>query len=155
MIHFNVLILQKSGFDLDCIPGAGAAGGIAGSMHALLKAKLYPGIQIIFEAIQLSENIKQADLIITGEGRLDQQTINGKVVSGIIKEANRYDKPVWALCGQNTLTEKEVNNLGLQKVFTLLENASLEECLKNTENVVKKTILKLQKDLSQMKLNKN
>ena len=124
-------------------------------MHALLKAKLHPGIQIIFEAIQLSDKIKMADLIITGEGRLDQQTINGKVVAGIIKEAHNYQKPVWALCGQNTLSNLEIKNLGLEKVYTLIENAPLEECLKNTEKVVKKTLGLIQNDLSSRKLNKN
>lgn len=154
MVHLKNLILQKTLIDLDQTPGAGAAGGIAGSMHALLKAKLHPGIQIIFEAIKLSEKIKNADLIITGEGRLDQQTINGKVVAGIIKVAKEFNKPVWALCGQNTLSSNDLKLLGLKKVYTLIENASLEECMQNTANVVKKALNSLQKDLSQVKLNK-
>lgn len=155
MVHLKNLILQKTQIDLDQIPGAGAAGGIAGSMHALLKAKLHPGIQIIFEAIKLSEKVKNADLIITGEGRLDQQTINGKVVAGLIKVANDYNKPVWALCGQSTLSSGDLKLLGLKKVYTLIENAPLEECMQNTAKVVKMALDVLQKDLSQVKLNKN
>lgn len=155
MIHFKKLILNKTGIELDKVPGSGAAGGIAGSMHALLGAKLSPGIQIIFEAIQLKEKIKESNLIITGEGRLDQQTINGKVVSGIIKEAQKLNKPVWALCGQNSLTKAETRAFGIEKVYTLIENATLDECLLNTEKVVKKTLKILLSDLSQYKMNKN
>ena len=155
MIHLKEMILKKTNIDLDLVPGAGAAGGIAGSMHALLKAKLSPGIKIIFDAIQLTEKIKEADLIITGEGRLDQQTINGKVVSGIIKEAQKWGRPVWALCGQNTLSPTEIKAIGLEKVYTLIENAPLEECLSNTQQVVKKTLQHLQLDLTHSNLNKN
>ncbi len=154
MLHFKKIIQEKTNIDLNQIPGAGAAGGIAGSMHALLGAKLIPGIQIIFEAIHLTDHIQAADLIITGEGRLDQQTKNGKVVAGVIQEATRLGKPVWAICGQNLLDKQEVNTLGVQKVFTLTEYAPLKDCLENTSSVVKKTLLCLQKELTALKENK-
>jgi len=154
MLHFKNLIQEKTGIDLNQVPGSGAAGGIAGSMHALLNAKLIPGIQIIFEAIQLTDQIKAADVIITGEGRLDEQTKNGKVVAGIIKEAARYGKAVWVICGQNLLSQKETEALGVQKVFTLTDYGSLKDCLENTQSIVKKVLLQTQMDLLTLKQNK-
>ena len=77
--------------DISNHPGAGAAGGMGGSLLAFLNAELKPGIQLMLEALNFSNKIKSADLIITGEGKADRQTLMGKVPSGILAEARKQN----------------------------------------------------------------
>jgi len=79
------------------IPGAGAAGGLGAGLMAFLDAKLQPGIEIIIKAVKLEEAVKNADLVITGEGKIDGQTIYGKVPVGVAKIAKKYHVPVTAI----------------------------------------------------------
>ena len=83
--------------DVKDIPGAGAAGGLGASLIAFLDAELRPGIEIMIEAVKLEEAIKDADLVITGEGKIDSQTIYGKAPIGVAKIAKKYNVPVIAI----------------------------------------------------------
>lgn len=85
--------------NLHTLPGAGAAGGIAASLLALLPSKIAPGVELVSQAYNLTEAIKEADLVITGEGKIDFQTHQGKVPSGIAQMAHGNRKPVIAFCG--------------------------------------------------------
>lgn len=80
-------------------PGAGAAGGLGFAILTFLQGKITPGFDFLADKLQLEENIKNNDLIVTAEGRLDQQTLHGKVPSGILKLARRHHKPVIAFGG--------------------------------------------------------
>lgn len=86
------------GSDKD-FPGSGAAGGMGFALRSYLGAELRPGIDIVISCLGLENEIKDADLVITGEGRIDSQTSKGKVISGIVRTAKKYDKPVIAFCG--------------------------------------------------------
>src|SRR5690606_24518429 len=79
--------------------GTGAAGGLGATMLAVLKAQRKKGIEFVLEALQADNAFRDADLIITGEGKLDQQTLGGKVIAGVSERAQKYNKPVIALCG--------------------------------------------------------
>ena len=81
------------------LPGAGAAGGMGAGAMAFLGADMRPGFNLLAEMIGLEAEIAAADLIITGEGRLDGQSFQGKVVGEVLTMADRYGKPVYALCG--------------------------------------------------------
>lgn len=97
--HIAEVIRQKTGKDISAIPGAGAAGGMGGSLLAFLNAKLKPGIQLLLEALDFVQVIAYADLVITGEGKADRQTIMGKVASGILEEAKKQHIPVVLIAG--------------------------------------------------------
>lgn len=92
--NFAEVIRHTTGKDISHHPGAGAAGGMGGSLLAFLNAELKPGIQLMLEALNFSNKIKSADLIITGEGKADRQTLMGKVPSGILAEARKQNIPV-------------------------------------------------------------
>lgn len=92
-------ILRSQGPDIDRIPGAGAAGGLGGGCLAFLNATLKPGIDLILETLHFDELIRHADLIITGEGKLDHQTCCGKTPAGVLKAALNQHIPVIALGG--------------------------------------------------------
>lgn len=100
MRSFADVVLRKYGIDLQAIPGAGAAGGLGGAFAALLGAKMQHGIEMVLDAVDFDERIKGADLIITGEGSLDRQSLMGKVLSGVLARAKRLDIPVVAFAGR-------------------------------------------------------
>lgn len=132
MKHFAIFVQQEKGIDLNDIPGAGAAGGLGGAFIAFLPAQLKPGIGMVLDALQFEERIKGADLIITGEGKLDRQTAMGKAPSGVLLAAQRQNIPVIAIGG--TIEEVETLNkqgflsvLSIQPGVTTLEKAMQKE----------------------------
>jgi len=97
LAYFAELIKRDLNKDVKDIPGAGAAGGLGASLMAFLNAELRPGIEIMIEAVKLEQAIKDADLVITGEGKIDSQTIYGKAPIGVAKIAKKYNVPVVAV----------------------------------------------------------
>lgn len=106
-------IREKYAIDIDQEPGAGAAGGLGGGAMAFLHALPERGIEVVIRKTGLEEKLKRCDLVITGEGRLDQQTLQGKTVQGIASIARACHKPVVAICGLSTLSEYELQACGL------------------------------------------
>ncbi len=126
----NLAQLLKSAnyADIAEIPGAGAAGGVGGGAIAFLDAELVSGINTFLEITALEKEIKTCDLVITGEGKLDAQTEQGKVISGVCALAKKYNKPVVAVCG--TTDKGAAQKLGIQQVYTVLERVnSVEEAM--------------------------
>ena len=97
LAYFAELIKRDLHKDIKDIPGAGAAGGLGASLIAFLNAEFRPGIEIMIEAVKLEQAIKDADLVITGEGKIDSQTIYGKAPIGVAKIAKKYNVPVVAV----------------------------------------------------------
>jgi glycerate kinase len=120
----NVIERQK-GINLQMVPGSGAAGGTAGGLHALLGAKIIAGIDLVFNITGLEEKVKQADLVISGEGKIDYQSLNNKLLSGISRLCKKYDKKFWAICGYFDGDEKLKQELFINKVYSLAQ--SVEE----------------------------
>ena len=94
------IIRKETGTDLRTLPGSGAAGGIGGTLAALLGARLESGIDLVLDAAGFDERLKDASLVITGEGRIDAQSAQGKAVSGILRRAQRAGVPVIAIGGR-------------------------------------------------------
>lgn len=128
--NFAEVIRHTTGKDISNHPGAGAAGGMGGSLLAFLNAELKPGIQLMLEALEFNHKIKNADLIITGEGKADRQTLMGKVPSGILAEARKQDIPVILLAG-NIEDSDELQRAGFEEVFSVNPPfISLEEAMR-------------------------
>lgn len=108
----NIAEVINSTFNIDIsnIPGSGAAGGIGGGAVAFLNAKIKSGTKAILEMLDIENIIKQNDIIISGEGKLDKQTLEGKLVKGIMDICNKYNKPLGIICGVSTLTKEELKN---------------------------------------------
>lgn len=121
--NFSSILKHKTGTDPSQIPGSGAAGGIGGGLVSLLKGELKNGFETITQLTNLEKKIESADLIISGEGKLDKQSLQGKVVSGISKLCLKYQKPLSLFVGKNELTEKQSKTLNTNHIFTILENA--------------------------------
>lgn len=112
------------------LAGAGAAGGVGGGLHALLGASLQPGFDTMARITNLEEAIAWADVVISGEGKLDAQTARGKVVAGVQALATAHQKPLFVVCG--AAEAEAVAALGLEAVYTVRSRASsLEDAMEN------------------------
>lgn len=105
MKSFAEIILKKTNKDISQLPGSGAAGGIGGTLAALLNAKLKSGADLLLEKTQFQERIKGANLIITGEGKIDRQTLMGKIPGKILRIGQASNIPVIAIAGKVEDTE--------------------------------------------------
>jgi glycerate kinase len=111
-------------------PGAGAAGGVGYAAIAVLAATRRPGIDVVLEFTGLADRLAGADLVITGEGSLDEQSLLGKTPMGVARAAARAGVPVIAVCGRTTLTPEQQNDSGFRQVFPLTSlEAKVEICI--------------------------
>ncbi|SEQ66796.1 glycerate kinase [Basfia succiniciproducens] len=131
--HYADIIKQDLNIDVKDLPGSGAAGGLGAAFAGVLKGELKSGIGIITQLLDLESKIKDADLVITGEGRIDHQSINGKVPVGVAAIAKRYDLPVIGIAGSLGKDIHVVYDYGLDAVFSVLNKVcSLPEALDPT-----------------------
>ena len=112
--HLAELVKTQLGRDLAEAPGAGAAGGLAFGATAFLNAKLIPGIDAVADAVDLDGALRGADWVITGEGRFDEQSLRGKVVSGVAKRAAKLGVKVAVFAGSVTLVERKWRRHGIE-----------------------------------------
>lgn len=110
--NWSAVLTAATGHDVADRPGAGAAGGTAAAALAVLGADLVSGSDYIHAAIGLADAVADADLVVTGEGRLDAQSLLGKGPVAVARLATAADVPVVAVCGQITLTAKELTSAG-------------------------------------------
>jgi len=100
LAHFGTVVAEQVGRDWSGTPGAGAAGGLGFALLAFLSARLERGVSLVLDAVRFEEHLRGADLVLTGEGRIDRQTTSfGKTLAGIGERAQRAGVPVLALAG--------------------------------------------------------
>ncbi|MGL3999631.1 glycerate kinase [Pantoea eucalypti] len=140
LVHYAAIIHRDLDIDVLPIPGGGAAGGMGAALHAFCRAELRRGIEIVTEALGLADQVKDADLVITGEGRIDSQSINGKVPIGVASVAKRFNKPVIGIAGSLTADVGVVHQHGIDAVFSVLYTiCSLDEALASAGKNVEMT----------------
>jgi glycerate 2-kinase len=138
--HYARVVAQELGIDVEFIPGAGAAGGMGAAFLAFMKAELHSGIDIVLEALNLESIIADADLVITGEGRLDSQTINGKVPVGVARLAKHHGKPVIVIAGSLSPDVAVVYEHGIDSVFSVVNHVcTLHEACDSAASNIKLT----------------
>ena len=98
--HLAAVIYRDLGVDVRTMPGAGAAGGLGAGMVAFLGAHLRRGVDVVMDAVGLPGRVAEADVVVTGEGSFDQQSLRGKVAAGIRRVAAEHRVPLVLLCGQ-------------------------------------------------------
>ena len=137
LAHYAQVIARDLDIDVLNLSGGGAAGGMGTALYAFCGAQLRQGIEIVTDALHLADQVADADLVITGEGRIDSQTIHGKVPVGVAKVAKRFNKPVIGIAGSLTADVGVVHKHGIDAVFSVIYTiCSLEDALENaSENV--------------------
>jgi glycerate kinase len=121
LTEYSKVILEETGVDVRNMPGAGASGGLGGAFAAFLGAELKPGIEMVLDVIGFDSLLEGADLVFTGEGRSDAQTVHGKTPAGVLAHAMKQGIPV-ALVSGAILPCPELDSLG----FTVMRAASPE-----------------------------
>ena len=123
LAHYAAVIERDLGKRVVDVPGAGAAGGIGAGLIAFLGAELRPGAQLVAEVVGLEKRIAAADLVVTGEGRLDAQTAYGKTVATVARLAQKQGRPVVALAGNVDDARAACSTLGLEAALAIVPSA--------------------------------
>lgn len=145
--NFARVIQNNFSMDIQAIAGAGAAGGLGGGLLALCDVnrihtgiaatQLVSGIELVMDITGLEEKIATADMVITGEGKLDSQTLEGKVIDGVLQVAKKYGKPVAVLCGASSLSNAEIEACGITYCDTVLtDEMALDEAIKDAAQLL-------------------
>lgn len=114
-------------------PGAGAAGGLGFAFLTFLKAALKPGIDIVLDAVCLEKHIKESDIAVTGEGRIDSQTAMGKAPAGVALLAKKYGLKTIAFCGCASIDSRQCNQHGIDAIFPIIRRPDSLEKLMDTD----------------------
>ena len=156
LFAFAKTIKREFGIDVANLPGGGAAGGMGAGAFAMLGAGIQSGIDYILDLIRFDEFLHDCDLVITGEGRLDDQSLDGKVIDGVLRRTRKNDVPTIAIVG--ALSEEfdsragmeKLAKLGIKKVYaTAKTGAALEEIKKTCKIDLENTVMKVVRDLQQ------
>lgn len=130
--HISDVLINSLNINVSEVKGAGAAGGMGGGAVAFLNADLKRGIDIILDKSDFDEKAKNADIVITGEGRLDFQSANGKVISGVALRASALGKKVIAICGSRGNGAENIKKCGVSEMHFATESEKpFDEILKN------------------------
>ena len=130
LYHFAERIKECTGVDVRDMQGAGAAGGVGGALAAMLGAQLMPGAQMVLDALHFDERVAGSDFIVTGEGRIDAQTLMGKAPAAVLQRALRLDIPVIAVGGTVVWCD-ELRKSPFKAIVPLVtDDTPLEEAMK-------------------------
>ncbi len=139
--HLSDVIRRDLGVDAAQIPGAGAAGGMGAGITAFLHAKLKMGIEAMLDTVHFDRLLEHADLVFTGEGKIDSQSLRGKVISGVAKRAKRAGVPVVAVVGDAGSQIDEIYSMGVTAVFSINRIAAgMEEMKKRNREDMRSTM---------------
>jgi glycerate kinase len=142
LTRFADVVAKQFGFDYRNEPGAGAAGGLGFGLMSFCAAKVRPGFDLTAETVGLESKIKDADIVITGEGSLDRQTLEGKTPAGVARLAKKLGKPVFAIVG------RAIKDPDVREIFdAVYENArpgmSQEESMRRTAELLRENAREL------------
>jgi len=137
LTHLARIVREQLNREIENVPGAGAAGGLAAGAIAFMNATLVSGIETIMAHSNLREELKSADWVITGEGNFDRQSLSGKVIDGVLKMARQSNTRVAVLAGQVNIPPEEYFKMGIDiAIATKPDNMPLDEALENSRTLL-------------------
>ena len=137
--RWSELVSRATGRNEADRPGAGAAGGAGFAALALLNAKIRPGIELILELVDFDRRIVGADLVVTGEGSLDDQSLAGKAPVGVARAAARSGVPVVAVAGRLQLSPQQLRQAGIEAAYALTDlEPDLNQCIANASPLLRR-----------------
>lgn len=138
LAHLAKIIKRDLHIEVKDIKGAGAAGGLGAGSIAFLQSKLTKGIDVILDTIKFDELVSKADIVFTGEGKFDSQSLHGKVVMGVANRSQKYKTPVIVVTGAIGENIQEAYNKGITAIFSINKEPMefSKSALKSKENMV-------------------
>lgn len=134
--HLAHLFKTTLGKDVNDLPGAGGGGGFGGGAVAFFDASLRRGTEVVFEYTGFEEQVRNADVVITGEGKMDDQTLRGKVVAGVAALAEKYRKPLFAMTGINMLPTALADKLNFTKILSIKDHAGNDDPMAKASQIL-------------------
>ncbi len=135
--HYALLIKEKLGRDIIDTPGAGAAGGLGAGLIVFCDAAMLPGIDMVLDINGIDRHLADADLVITGEGKIDSQTVRGKVPVGVAKRALKYGVPVVAIVGSIGEGASAVYKYGIDSIVDIVPGPMpLEDAMRKAPHLL-------------------
>ena len=142
--HCFTLLFEQRGIDLRQTVGGGAAGAFSAGLMAFFSCKMTAGIELVLEHNRFVQHLADSDLVITGEGHMDDQTIDGKGPLGVARLAREYGLPTIALVGGLGIDDQLLHEAGIQAVFPIVDKPmTLQAALDNAEDLVRRAALRL------------
>ncbi len=138
--HYARVLLEQCGRDVADVPGAGAAGGLGAGLLAFTEARLRPGVDIVADQLRLAERFMDVDLVITGEGRMDGQSAQGKAPMGVARIARAQGRPVIAIVGSTGDGVDRMHEVGIEAFFdTVPRPETLSVVLEQSRENIRRT----------------
>ncbi len=135
--HYARILRRDLNIDVENIPGSGAAGGLGAGLLAFLNGRLIPGIDLVMDAVGMEKEFLECDLVITGEGKLDDQSVHGKVPVGVARRAIGHNVPVIVLAGCVEGNLELLHQEGITACYSIINGPmSLKEAMDNTAELV-------------------
>ena len=141
--HLAKLMRQQLTVEIEHMPGAGAAGGLGSGLAVFVGAKLEPGIKLVLEAVNFEQRATNCDLCLTGEGRLDGQSLSGKACLGVAEAAKRHDVDTIALVGSVGPNSERCLEAGLQSYHVIGARLSTEESMRRAAELLESATMDL------------
>ena len=121
LARYGDVLSNNTGRNIAVEPGAGAAGGMGAALIGLIDAVLKPGVDLVIGIVELAKSLVDADLVITGEGRIDSQTIHGKTPAGVAKIAKSHNLPVICIAGSVKDGADIIHQMGIDEIYSVIE----------------------------------
>lgn len=137
MKNYAEVIRRQLGIDVDKIPGSGAAGGLGAALVCFLGAQLKPGIDTILDFVDFERLLDGVNLVITGEGRIDGQSVFGKVPVGIAKRCKKHGVKVAVIAGSMGEGAQDVYKCGIESIMTIVnKDMTLDEAMSRSKELL-------------------
>jgi glycerate kinase len=147
LAHLAECVKAQLGRDIKDVLGAGAAGGLAAGAMAFMNGAIVSGIDAVMKRSKIEDELTDADWVITGEGSFDEQSLRGKVVSGLCKLARKFDVPIAVIAGQVTVEKKKYQKVGIATAIACRQDGvSLDYAMKNSRAMLRGAAQKLVSD---------
>ena len=147
------LLAEATGRDTRDEPGAGAAGGVGYAALQVLDVEMRPGVELVLDLVGFAEQVDGADLVITGEGSLDEQSLMGKTPVGVAEAAARAGVPVVAVCGRSLLAGGQAEAAGVRRVYALTDiEPDLARCMSAAGPLLEELAAAVARDLADGRL---
>jgi glycerate kinase len=133
--NFSKIVKRETGLDISNVKGGGAAGGVAAGMYGLAGAEIKSGIDFFIDITEFRKYLEKTDYVVSGEGKLDKQSLQGKVISKIAQLAKEHNKPLVLFVGKNELPELDLGKLNPFYIDDIISHSiDINDAMKNSKN---------------------
>ena len=150
LAHLADRVLAELGLDLASHPGSGAAGGLGFGLMAFAGATLRPGIDLILDAVRFQDRVQSCDLCLTGEGRLDEQSLAGKACIGVAQAAARHGVPTIALVGAASVSQEQAQQAGLASYHVIAVGRHELDAMKHAATLLEESAWEVMSNVIRM-----